>query len=271
MKSNKFFATALLAVVLGSSTFVSCQKEQGAAVANQKTEVRVFAENLYALSRTANATPEQTAQYQKGMKNLTFEQSEAFLQVVYEKGLAAAKNNDATLQEVERFHAIKKELNKQAMSMFKKSYMILAPAQLDQVEKAVYTQLGLNAAPNGAPNGKVAVPVQWSCAFATFPAGAPYTTNLTDARVSTNWLWVDNDTDWYTPCDCQFAFATTDPRYDRSGSRDAAAQSILQQRSPGRRIVTSGPSIGTYLVVGTSQLTAYSTCNDFGVHLRLVD
>jgi hypothetical protein len=271
MKSNKFFATALLAIVLGSSTFVSCQKEQDATVANQKTEVRAFAENLYALGRNGNATPEQTAQYQKAMKNLTFEQSEAFLQVVYEKGLAAAKNNDATLQEVERFHAIKKELNKQAMTMFKKSYMTLESAQLDEVEKAVYTQLGFYDASKGAPNGKVAVPVEWSCAFATFPAGAPYTTNLNDARVSTNWMWVDNDTDWWTPCDCQFAFATTDPRYDRSGSRDGAAQAILQQRSPGRRIVTSGVSAGTYLVVGTSQLTAYSTCNDFGVHLRLVD
>ncbi len=267
MKSNKFFATALLALVLGSATFVSCQKEQEAVVDNQKTDVRAFAENLYTLGRTENATPAQMAEYQNAMKNLTFEQSEAFLQVVYEKGLASARNNDETLQEVERFHTIKKELNKQAMSMFQKSFLVLEPAQLSQVEKAVYAQLSASK----APNGKVAVPWQWSCAFATFPSGAPYTTNLTDAKVSTNWMWVDNDNNPATLCDCQFAFATTDPRYDRSGSTFPAAQTILINRTPGRRIVTSGVSAGTYLIVGTSQLGAYNTCGDFGAQIRLVD
>lgn len=267
MKSNKFFATALLALVLGSSTFVSCQKEQEAVVSNQPTDVRAFAEDLYALGRQENATPEQAARYKKAMKNLTFEQSEAFLQVVYEKGLANARNNDATLQEVERFHAIKKELNKQALSMFQKSFLVLESAQLAEVEKAVYKQLGIY----NDPNGKVAVPVQTSCNFADFPFGAPYTTNLTDARVSTNWAWVDNDTNIFTACDCQFAFATTEARYDRSGSTFPAAQTILQNRTPGRRIVTSGVSAGTYLIVGTSQLGAYNSCGDFGAQIRLVD
>lgn len=269
MNSNKFFATALLAIVLGSSTFVSCQKEQDATVANQKTEVRAFAENLYALSRTANATPEQTAQYQKAMKSLTFEQSEAFLQVVYEKGLATAGNDDKTMQEVERFHAIKKELNKQAMTMFKKSYMTLETAQLTEVEKIVYKQLNAT----NAPNGKVAVPVEGSCDFVTFNvAGATYTTNLTDAKPSTNWMWVDNDTDWWTPCDCQFAFATTQTRYDRMGAVTPAARTILQNRGTlARRLITSGTSAGIYLVTGTSDLNAYSTCGDFGAEIRLVD
>lgn len=269
MKSNKFFATALLALVIGSSTFVSCQKEQEAVVANQKTDVRAFAEDLYASGRKENSTPEQTARYQQAMKNMTFEQSESFLQVVYEKGLAAAKNDDATIQEVERFHALKKEFNKQAMTMFKKSYMVLESAQLDEVKKAVYTQLGMY---NNVPNGKVAVPIQTSCAFATFPLGAPYTTNLTDAKVSTNWMWVDNDSNVFTPCDCQFAFATTLSRYDRVGAVTSAAQTILSNRgSLGRRIVTSGVSAGTYLIMGTSDLNAYATCGDFGAQIRLVD
>jgi hypothetical protein len=136
------------------------------------------------------------------------------------------------------------------------------------VEKAVYTQLGLY---NNTPNGKVAVPIQNSCNFAEFPFGAPYTTNLTDAKVSTGTAWVDNDRNFLTFCDCQFAFATTATRYDRSGSTDPGVQTILQNRTPGRRIVTSGVSTGTYLIVGTSQLGDYPTCADFGVRLRLVD
>jgi hypothetical protein len=268
MKFTKFFAQALLALVLGSFTLVSCQQEQEAVVANQPTDARAFAENLYALSRTENASPEQVARYQKGMKNLTFEQSEAFLQVVYEKGLASAKNDDATLQEVERFHALKKELNKEAMSQFGKSFLVLESAQAEAVEKAVYTQLGMY---NSAPNGKVAVPVQTSCNFAEFPFGAPYTTNLNDARVSTGTAWVDNDRNVFTFCDCQFAYATTATRYDRSGSTNTGVQTILQNRSPGRRIITSGATAGTYLIVGTRDLNAYATCADFGALLRLVD
>lgn len=275
MKTFKSFTAAVLLFVVSSVGFLSCQKQdltpaQDKSV-DQTSEVRARMTALLNQGRKLSTTPQEFAKYTEAMDNLTFDETQVFLQVLYEKGIADArmKNDENLIGEVERLHAFKLAMNAASMKQYNKPYFHLETAQLESIIKQTYEQ----SKGKTAGNGRTAVVIPpASCAFAggSIVSSASYTTTPVLPLLFTNWLWVDNDTNFFTPCDCQFAYPTTDLGYNRvSGTSDNARAELIRRGALLRRRITSGVSTGMYLINGTSGLNAFSSCPDFGNQIRL--
>ncbi len=272
MKKSKSIAVAFAVAALCTLGFTACNKQEAAPKPDKFAEITDAKARMTALidlGRKENATEEEFAIYASAIKNLTFKESEVYLQLVYEKGLAeaTAKKDVSLIEDIERINAYKVELNNQSMLKFSKPYISLAGDQLESLEKDMGKQLA------GGRSGrtKVVIPAL-SCAFAQGSSGsATFTATAVAPILYTNWQWADNDQDIFTPCDCQFAYPTTDIRYTRTfaGTGEPAARTALQARPIIRRRILSGVSTGTYLLTGTSTLNAFSSCPDFGNRIRL--
>jgi hypothetical protein len=275
MKTFNSLTGAVLLFVLSSVGFLACQKQdltpaQEKSV-DQTSEVRVRMTALLNQGRKLNATSQEVAQYAQAMDNLTFDETQVFLQVLYERGIADArlKNDAGLIAEIERLHAFKLAMNAASMKEYGKPYFGLENDALQSIITQTYEQTKGKT----VTNGRTAVVIPpLSCAFAggSIISGATYTTTPVSPLLFTNWLWVDNDTDAFTPCDCQFAYPTIDLAYNKVSGTSVDARAELSRRGTLlRRRITSGVSAGTYLVNGTSGLNAFSSCPDFGNHIRL--
>ena len=275
MKTFNSLTGAVLLFVLSSVGFLACQKQdltpaQEKSV-DQTSEVRVRMTALLNQGRKLNATSQEVAQYAQAMDNLTFDETQVFLQVLYERGIADArlKNDAGLIAEIERLHAFKLAMNAASMKEYGKPYFGLENDALQSIITQTYEQTKGKT----VTNGRTAVVIPpLSCAFAggSIISGATYTTTPVSPLLFTNWLWVDNDTDAFTPCDCQFAYPTIDLAYNKVSGTSVDARAELSRRGTLlRRRITSGVSAGTYLVNGTSGLNAFSSCPDFGNQIRL--
>lgn len=275
MKTLKSLIVVALFCVLSSIVFQACQKQdvkpaQEKAV-DQTTDVTARMTALLNQGRKLNATPQEVVKHMEAMDKLTFDETQIFLRVLYERGIADArlKNDVNLIEEVERLHAFKLAMNAESMNQYGKSFFHLETAQLQSIINQTNKQL------NGKTvnNGRTAVVIPpLSCAFAggSIISGASYTTTPVSPLLFTNWMWVDNDTDAFTPCDCQFAYPTIDLAYNKvSGTTTEARAELIRRGTLLRRRITSGVSAGTYLVNGTSGLNAFSSCPDFGNQIRL--
>lgn len=275
MKTFKSLTGAVLLFVLSSVGFLACQKQdltpaQEKSV-DQTSDVRVRMTALLNQGRKLNATSQEVAQYAQAMDNLTFDETQVFMQVLYERGIADArlKNDEGLIQEIERLHAFKLAMNAASMKEYGKPYFGLDNDALQSIITKTYEQ----SKGKTVTNGRTAVVIPpLSCAFAggSIVSGATYTTTPVSPLLFTNWLWVDNDTNAFTPCDCQFAYPTIDLAYNKVSGTSVDARAELSRRGTLlRRRITSGVSTGTYLINGTSGLNAFSSCPDFGNQIRL--
>jgi hypothetical protein len=275
MKTFKSLIVAVLIFALSSIAFLACQKQDMVPAqeksVDQALDARARMAALLELGRKQSSTPQQLAQYVETMNSLSFDESQLFLQVLYEKGIAdaKAKKDVELIAEIERLHTFKLAMNTESMDRYGKPFFGLNDTELQAVIEQTYSRLKGNMAGNGRT---AAVIPALSCAFAggSIVSSASYTTVSRSPLLFTNWQWADNDRNVLTPCDCQFAYPTTDLAYNKvSGTSDAARAELQRRGSLIRRRITSGVSTGTYLLNGTSGLNAFSSCADFGNQIRL--
>ncbi|MEM8967261.1 MAG: hypothetical protein AAGE93_12645 [Bacteroidota bacterium] len=261
MKTSKLFYSSLLIIALIVS-LVSCQEEE-LSTTDQNTDARPAQEaHEVALALVdlgdAPATDEGAKAYQEGFDNLTFEELNAFYKVLYERALTdALTENDLSQQAaIEKWYAQRLEENRLAMSLFDVPTNRLNEEQLNKLSSQKKENIvdGKNAIIN-APN---------DCPFVRFDLRSQSTNRSGTFFIrSTNNMFVQNDLPEPgedPDCDCQIAFPTIDRNFSFVFGTTNRMRNLLDRndfRGFGgtvlRRIVPSGASAGTYILIGVGR------------------
>ncbi|WKN40576.1 hypothetical protein [Tunicatimonas pelagia] len=260
MKTKLFYSSLLIIALIVS--LVSCQEEE-VSTTDQDTDAQPVQEaHEVALALVelgdAPATDEGAKAYQEGFDNLNFEELNAFYKVLYERSLAGAlAENDLSEQAtIERWYTRRLEENQQAMDLFELSANHLNEKQWDDL---------ISKQKKDATNGKNAtIDAPDDCPFVRFDLNARSTNRSGTFFIrSTNNMFVQNDRPApgeEPDCDCQIAFPTVDRNYQFVHGTSNRMKNLLDRTdfrgfggSVLRRIVPSGPSRGTYILIGAGR------------------